>query len=68
MSGGSYHRGISYFVRDKGDGRWKWEINPPASIRGLRAESGEVAGEQSDAVMAAKKAIDCQTRAFTSED
>jgi hypothetical protein len=68
MSGGSYHRGILYLVRDTGEGRWKWEIQPPDCIRGLRAESGEVEGRQADAVIAAKKAIDSQTQAFTGEN
>jgi hypothetical protein len=68
MSGGSYHRGIFYLVHDTGEGRWKWEIQPPECIQGLRVQSGEVEGRQADAVIAAKKAIDSQTRSFTSEN
>jgi hypothetical protein len=44
------------------DLQWKWEIEPPLSVKGLHPESGIVDGSESDARQAAKKAIDQQTR------
>jgi hypothetical protein len=46
------------------DLRWRWEIVPPQSVQGLRPENGVIDGTESDAALAAKKAIDQQTRRF----
>ena len=56
------HRGIVYSVIQLPDHQWKWEIDPPQSVKGLHPESGLVDGSESDARLAAKKAIDQQTR------
>ena len=71
MSEEQDHRGIRYRVlaTSLGKGparRWKWEVAPPASVQGLKAESGELEGNREDAVRAAKLAIDSQTRHFSS--
>lgn len=58
------HRGIRYRVRALQARRWKWEVEPPAAVLGLKAESGELDGERDDAVRAAKMAIESQTRQF----
>ena len=65
MSGEKTHRGIYYSIRRMSEQRWKWEIDPPDCIRGLRIESGEVEGRRIDAITAARKAIDMQTQQFT---
>lgn len=44
------------------DRQWKWEIDPPLSVKGLYPESGVVGSSENDARLAAKKAIDQQTR------
>jgi len=59
------HRGIFYSIRHLGEQRWKWEIEPPQCIKGLRTENGEVEGGRTDAVAAAQRAIDIQTQQFT---
>ena len=58
------YRGIFYCVTQLADLRWKWEIEPPQCVNGLRPENGVVDGAEADAVLAAKKAIDLQTRCF----
>jgi hypothetical protein len=65
MSDEQDHRGIRYRVRALAHGaarRWKWEVEPPVSVVGLRLESGELEGNREDAVRAAKLAIETQTR------
>jgi hypothetical protein len=66
MSDEQDHRGIRYRVRalslNQGARRWKWEVEPPVSVVGLKLESGELEGNREDAVRAAKAAIDTQTR------
>lgn len=67
MSDEQDHRGIRYRVRALSLGRgamrrWKWEVEPPVSVVGLKIESGELKGNREDAVRAAKLAIDTQTR------
>ena len=64
MSGDSY-RGIFYSVVPVGERRWKWEIEPPKSVRGLRPESGEIEGLAPDAIAAARSAIDSQTKHYS---
>jgi hypothetical protein len=67
MSDEQDHRGIRYRVHALSLGparRWKWEVAPPVSVQGLRAESGELEGSREDAVRAAKLAIEAQTRHF----
>lgn len=61
MSGKLHHRGIFYSVTDLDGQRWKWQISPPDAILGLRSESGEALGRD-NAVVAAQKAIEAQTR------
>ena len=63
MSGVS-HRGISYSIKPIGARRWKWEIDPPWSVKGLSPESGEVEGQAPDAAAAARSAIDSQTKNY----
>lgn len=58
------HRGIRYRVRSLQARRWKWEVEPPAAVLGLKPESGELDGDRDDAVRAAKMAIESQTRQF----
>ena len=64
MSGESY-RGIFYSIVPVGERRWKWEIEPPRSVKGLRPESGEIEGLAPDAIAAARSAIDSQTEYFS---
>lgn len=59
------YRGIAYSIRRLSEQRWKWEIEPPNCIRGLRNQDGEVDGAQTDAIAAAHNAIEIQTRQFT---
>jgi hypothetical protein len=47
-----------------GERRWKWEIEPPKSVKGLRPESGEIDGMAPDAIAAARSAIDSQTKHY----
>ena len=56
------HRGIVYAVTQMPDLQWRWEIEPPLSVKGLHPESGIVGGSENDARQAAKRAIDQQTR------
>jgi hypothetical protein len=65
VSNDTTHRGIFYSIRRLSEQRWKWEIEPPACIKGLRTENGEVEGERTNAVAAAQNAIDVQTQQFT---
>ena len=64
MSEELHYRGISYTLMQVSDLRWKWEIEPPQCVNGLRPENGLVDGTEADAALAAKKAIDLQTRCF----
>jgi hypothetical protein len=59
------HRGIAYRIHWLREARWKWEVEPPACIKGLRSENGQVSGEKTDAIAAARNAIEIQTRQFT---
>lgn len=59
------HRGIAYCIHRLSAQRWKWEVQPPACIKGLRSENGEISGEKIDAITAARNAIEIQTRQFT---
>jgi hypothetical protein len=58
------HHGIRYRVRVLGVRRWRWEVEPPAGVLGLRFQCGELEGEPEDAVRAAKNAIERQTGQF----
>ena len=69
MSDEQDHRGIRYRVHalslDRGPARrWKWEVEPPAAVLGLKPQSGELEGNRDDAVRAAKTAIETQTSQF----
>ncbi len=64
MSDELNHRGIRFRVRSLQTRRWKWEVEPPAAVRGLSAQSGELEGDRDDAVRAAKLAIETQTSQF----
>ena len=59
------HRGIAYSIYRLSEQRWTWHVEPPACIKGLRHEKGEVSGEQTDAAAAARNAIEIQIRQFT---
>ena len=65
MSVDSTYRGIFFAVRNLGVRRWKWEIDPPKSVKGLYPAAGELDGELADAVVAAKQAIEVQTEQYT---
>jgi hypothetical protein len=58
------HHGIRYRVHVLGVRRWRWEIEPPSGVLGLRFQCGELEGEPEDAVRAAKHAIESQTGQF----
>jgi len=60
MNGHTFHRGIGFWVKKLGAGRWQWAIELPASVSGLTRKSGEIVGEQADAVEAAKREIEAQ--------
>ena len=60
MDEGPSHHGIAFSVQQAGIGLWKWAIHPPQSVQGLRALSGELAGDRDDAIAAAKRAIEAQ--------
>lgn len=55
------HHGVLYSVVNVGNNRWKWQIFPPTSVRGLFEERGEAQGDRANAVFAAKIAIERQT-------
>ena len=59
------HRGIAYSIHRLSEQLWTWHVEPPACIKGLRLEKGEVSGERTDAIAAAHRAIEIQTRQFT---
>jgi hypothetical protein len=59
------HRGIVYSIHHVGERRWRWEVNPPSSVRGLSSESGELEGELRDAETAAQSVIEQQTGQYT---
>jgi len=55
------HHGVGYSIRNLGRSEWLWEIHPPVeAVKGLERASGRISGNSSDAVEAAKKAIDRQ--------
>ena len=60
MKSSSWHRGISFSVEPIGDYRWKWKIEPPTAVKGLRPQQGEIGGGLHDATDAARRAIDWQ--------
>jgi hypothetical protein len=57
---GQHYRGIHYSIKAAGLRRWKWKVEPPESVQGLHAASGEVRGPVRDAVVAAYREIDQQ--------
>jgi hypothetical protein len=57
------YRGIAYSIRKLGTNRWAWEISPPEGVRGLKPECGELDGDDRDAVLTARNAIDRQISA-----
>lgn len=63
MTDHRHHHGVIYSVERAGEWKWRWEISPPSCVLGLREQSGEVAGEERDAVRAAEAAIERQTSA-----
>lgn len=60
MSGKLNHQGVMFSVESLGEQRWRWEVSPPKSVRGLNDETGEILGDQADAIRAARKAIEAQ--------
>ena len=60
VSGQFNHRGVMYSVESLGEQRWRWEVSPPKSMRGLKNKIGEIKGDQADAIRAAHKAIEAQ--------
>jgi len=59
------YRGIEYSIHNLGARRWRWEVSPPLSVRGLKCESGEIVGELGDAEAAAQFMIEQQTGQYT---
>jgi hypothetical protein len=55
------YRGIFYSIEPIGEHRLKWQIDPPTSVRGLYPQSGEIDGQEADAMTEAHKAIDLQS-------
>lgn len=55
-----HYRGIHYSIKAAGARRWKWTVEPPESVQGLHAASGEVRGQVRDAIVAAYREIDQQ--------
>jgi len=60
MAGYIYHREIGFSVKEIGASRWRWIVEPPSSVSGLKRKIGEVIGERADAVAAAKLEIERQ--------
>jgi hypothetical protein len=60
VSGKYQHQGVYYSVEPVGERRWRWEVTPPTCVLGLKDEIGEVDGSQSDAIHAARRAIEAQ--------
>jgi hypothetical protein len=60
MNGKFQHQGVIYSVEPLGERRWRWEVTPPKCVLGLSEQIGEVDGDQSDAILAARKAIEAQ--------
>jgi hypothetical protein len=61
------HCGIAFFIQEAGDGLWEWKLAPPNSVLGLWPETGMVSGEIGAAIVAARRAIEHQTRRYTNE-
>ncbi len=55
------HRGVVYSIRRLAGQRWRWAVEPPACVVGLKQEQGEVEGSQDEALRAARAAIERQT-------
>lgn len=55
-----YHRGIAISVDRLADRKWRWAVTPSQAVLGLREESGEIEGDQVDAIRAARSAIEAQ--------
>lgn len=55
-----YHKGVEYSVRQAGNGRWAWNINPPLSVKGFAAIAGRYAESQASAIREAIAEIDAQ--------
>jgi hypothetical protein len=54
-----YYHGVEYTVIEFGDRRWSWVLRPREATTVLgHSPSGQVMGTRSDAVTAAKRAID----------
>jgi hypothetical protein len=60
LSGKFQHQGVIYSVQPLGERRWRWEVSPPKCVVGLSEQIGEIEGDQSDAIHAARKAIEAQ--------
>ncbi len=60
VSGHHFHRGVGFSVREVTNGRWHWAIYPPKSVKGFERKSGEVLGERTHAIEAAKIEIEAQ--------
>lgn len=56
-----HHQGIAIRINHVTERRWRWEVSPPNCVLGLQVQYGEVSGDETDAVKAAKAAIERQT-------
>lgn len=65
MGGHHFHRGVGFSVREVTAGRWQWAIYPPKSVKGFERKSGEVLGERTHAIEAAKVEIEAQDLSAT---
>ena len=58
------HRGVGYSLTDLGNGAWRWATHPSTLGRASSVvESGQISGTHTDAINAAKAAIDRQLAA-----
>jgi hypothetical protein len=65
MTDVTQYRGVQFKIRRLSNGRWRWEVFPPGCVLGLFDQAGVISGDLSDAVYAARRAIETQTGQFT---
>jgi hypothetical protein len=55
------HQGVEITIDRLAECKWRWAVSPPAAVRSLRKQSGEVLGDRADAMRVARRAIEAQT-------